>query len=429
MCVSVSSTQCRTRGGAIVGNNVGIVNPTIGGSYSTWGDLADANIARINKAFGDTLTLSDTSGTVVLTQDQSNNAAFVFDGSGAGTVTVHVLDNIGRIWFVDNQRVSGSVAFRCAAGGDTVTLAAGQRRLVRSDGTDCLDVTLLTLAISDITGLQAALDLKALIASPSLTTTITLTLTDAGAAAGPLVTLLRDSATPAASDLLSEIIFAGKDSGAATQTYGVVGASILDPTAASEDGSLYLRTVVAGTLTTQIVIASTGVTFVPPVVPATNDGAALGSTSLMWSDLFLASGGVINWNNGAMTLEGIATQAQQETATAINVAVSPGRQHAHPGHPKAWGLSDPTLSALTVGYNITSVTDGGTGVISFNLTVAFSSNNYAVVPGIGFNTTTGYSIQVQLSTASQVTLYCVTSAASTLTDPSIGIMFSAFGDQ
>src|SRR5574343_1423304 len=35
--------------------------------------------------------------------------------------------------------------------------------------------------------------------------------------------------------------------------------------------------------------------------PATSDGAALGTTSLMWSDLFLASGGVINWSNGDVT--------------------------------------------------------------------------------------------------------------------------------
>lgn len=36
--------------------------------------------------------------------------------------------------------------------------------------------------------------------------------------------------------------------------------------------------------------------------PSTSDGAALGSTSLMWSDLFLASGGVINFNAGDVTL-------------------------------------------------------------------------------------------------------------------------------
>ena len=36
--------------------------------------------------------------------------------------------------------------------------------------------------------------------------------------------------------------------------------------------------------------------------PATSDGMALGSTALMWSDVFLASGAVINFNNGDVTL-------------------------------------------------------------------------------------------------------------------------------
>ena len=43
--------------------------------------------------------------------------------------------------------------------------------------------------------------------------------------------------------------------------------------------------------------ASSG-TFSPP----SSDGGALGTTSLMWSDLFLASAGVVNWNNGDVTL-------------------------------------------------------------------------------------------------------------------------------
>ena len=36
--------------------------------------------------------------------------------------------------------------------------------------------------------------------------------------------------------------------------------------------------------------------------PATSDGMALGTTGLMWSDAFLASGGVINFNNGDVTM-------------------------------------------------------------------------------------------------------------------------------
>jgi len=47
----------------------------------------------------------------------------------------------------------------------------------------------------------------------------------------------------------------------------------------------------------------TGATFTASAVsPDSDDGAALGTTSLKWSDLFLASGGVINFNSGNVTL-------------------------------------------------------------------------------------------------------------------------------
>ena len=45
-----------------------------------------------------------------------------------------------------------------------------------------------------------------------------------------------------------------------------------------------------------ISIGDTGI-----IAPTTSDAGALGSTTLMWSDLFLASGAVINFNNGDVT--------------------------------------------------------------------------------------------------------------------------------
>lgn len=48
--------------------------------------------------------------------------------------------------------------------------------------------------------------------------------------------------------------------------------------------------------------ASTGYTFDAKIYPTSNDGAPLGDTTHNWSDLFLASGAVINFNNGDVTL-------------------------------------------------------------------------------------------------------------------------------
>jgi microcystin-dependent protein len=71
-----------------------------------------------------------------------------------------------------------------------------------------------------------------------------------------------------------------------------------------------------------------------PVVPTTSDGAALGTTTLMWSDLFLASGAVVNFNNGdvtlthsanTLTLAGgtLATEALTSTTFAASGAITP----------------------------------------------------------------------------------------------------------
>ena len=64
--------------------------------------------------------------------------------------------------------------------------------------------------------------------------------------------------------------------------------------------------------------------------PVSDDGAALGTTSLKWSDLFLASGAVINFNNGDIILthsSNVLTLAGGTLAMSAN---------------KITGLADPT---------------------------------------------------------------------------------------
>lgn len=75
---------------------------------------------------------------------------------------------------------------------------------------------------------------------------------DAGASQNPTVVLDRNSASPAASDVLGAVPFKGRDSGAGTDVYAQIQAEIVDPTAASEDGKLAFQTVNAGTLATRV---------------------------------------------------------------------------------------------------------------------------------------------------------------------------------
>ena len=85
---------------------------------------------------------------------------------------------------------------------------------------------------------------------------MTLTSTDAGASAAPLLDLYRDSASPAASDTLGEIEFNGEDSAGNKQQYAVIHASILSPTSTAEQGQLHFETATAGALTEKMIIGT-----------------------------------------------------------------------------------------------------------------------------------------------------------------------------
>ena len=86
---------------------------------------------------------------------------------------------------------------------------------------------------------------------------MTLTSTDAGATEAPLLDLYRDSASPAASDTLGEIIFNGEDSAGNKQKYGCIHASILSPTSGAEQGQLHFETATGGASTEKMIIGTT----------------------------------------------------------------------------------------------------------------------------------------------------------------------------
>jgi hypothetical protein len=76
----------------------------------------------------------------------------------------------------------------------------------------------------------------------------------------------------------------------------------------------------------------------------------------------------------------IAVQSEMETGSDNTRAVVPGRQHFHPSAAKFWLKCD-TAAAIQASYNITSVTDTGTGDLGVTIATDFSSANYAVVHG------------------------------------------------
>jgi hypothetical protein len=89
-----------------------------------------------------------------------------------------------------------------------------------------------------------------------------------------------------------------------------------------------------------------GVAINAALVLATNDAFALGSASKSWSDLFLASGAVINFNNGDVTL----THSADTLTLAGGVFAVP-----------AAGLTVGGAAPYLVGGTDVSLADGGTG--------------------------------------------------------------------
>lgn len=82
-------------------------------------------------------------------------------------------------------------------------------------------------------------------------------------------------------------------------------------------------------------------------------------------------------SGASLTGTAVATQSDQETATSTTTAVSPGRQHFHPSAAKCW-LNCDNAGTINASYNITSITDTGTGVVTVTIATDFSSANYAL---------------------------------------------------
>jgi len=128
----------------------------------------------------------------------------------------------------------------------------------------------------------------------------------------------------------------------------------------------------------------------------------------------------------------IATQAEQETGTDTTRAVTPGRQKFHPSAAKAW-VKYASDGTVTASYNITSVSDDATGILSPVWNVNFSSSHFCVV---ATPLNTAYAATLGTSYAPQVmgvaTTGCTIASARFSDGVAVDVtymMAAAFGDQ
>jgi hypothetical protein len=110
-----------------------------------------------------------------------------------------------------------------------------------------------------------------------------------------IASLEGDRATPTANDEIYQS-FRLSDSAGNQDAFVRLVAVGTTITSTSETGEFRMQTVSAGTMATRAVLNATAFR------PNTNDNIALGSATIAFSDLFLAAGGVINFDNGDITI-------------------------------------------------------------------------------------------------------------------------------
>lgn len=115
--------------------------------------------------------------------------------------------------------------------------------------------------------------------------------------------------------------------------------------------------------------------------PATNDGGALGTTSLKWSDLFLASGAVINFNSGDVTL----------THSTDTLTLGGGNLALGTGLLTAGGATiTNTGTQLTLAYDVSnsmSISVSNAGVATLDSTATTMTFNDQIAATLGIKTT------------------------------------------
>jgi hypothetical protein len=129
--------------------------------------------------------------------------------------------------------------------------------------------------------------------------------------------------------------------------------------------------------------------------------------------------------DGTMAMLGdSASQAQMEEGTNIYTFATPANVQWHQSAAKAW-IKCNAAGAISVSYNVTSITDDGPGLVTVTLATDFSSADYAIAP-TAFGAALSVSIAAQAAGSFQLRSDVTTSGAAS--DPTF-YYAACFGDQ
>lgn len=189
--------------------------------------------------------------------------------------------------------------------------------------------------------------------------------------------------------------------------------------------SANLAAAVTGETGTGSLVFGTSPSFTTDIRPVSNDGASLGLSGTAFSDLFLASGSVIDWNAGDLTLthsSNTLTLAGGNLALGSNYVTSTSG-YGSSGSPFSQGLSfsGSNTRLISAGVNQYQVTIGDSGNAAKGATFNFSTNTLT----LGLTTLALPSAHIINWNAGNITLThsagVLTLAGGTLNLPSSGL--------
>lgn len=143
--------------------------------------------------------------------------------------------------------------------------------------------------------------------------------TDAGAASGPWLTLYRDSASPAISDVFGAIGWAGRTSTAARVFYGNIYMIATNVTNGAHAATMIFGVSTAGAVTDELGLNAA------QLYPVTDAGLTLGiADTNEFGQLYLTSGGAVRWDNSQALIQGFAGSMTFAAGTAAQFIFTTG---------------------------------------------------------------------------------------------------------
>ena len=196
------------------------------------------NVSIATTYNNDVVLGTDTSGNYVATGAVSGNG--LSGSASAEGATFTVTSN------ATNANTASTIVFRdgsgnFSAGTITANLTGTASSATNADTVDNLHASsFLRSDANDTTSGSLTID-------SSTQTSFNVEYANDGTGVGPLLRTFRDSASPAANDILGGIDFKGNNSAGSEKFYARVMSRIIDPTNASEDGSVDINVAKAGT--------------------------------------------------------------------------------------------------------------------------------------------------------------------------------------